>query len=1146
MCAFLALTAPLASMGQQTVFSDTFGSSTLNQANAFPGGTPTASSTSYTAASPKNVTSTSVGAGHLLLITPSTSSANSEVQALFTKYPVSLASVGDYVELTYTFTDRTNQLNNVGGNGSGFHMGLYNSGGVPPLGGTILWNSGMGSAQTAYIGGASNWVGDVALMNFSQTAGTASLLVTRPVQAIAQNLDQELLYNDNNPKGVTLASVTPAAPYPFPVLTIGSQYTAQLRITLSDVGILTISNGLYAGVGTGGTLLFSNVAASVTGANLLTTNFDGLALGYRATGGGIGWTNDINSITVVAGLANQPGPYFTLTSSGSGCGSAPIGLDGSVATNVYMLYTNGVFNGQSQAGTGSAISFGVQSMAAVYTIYGSNIVTGIVGPMDGNKTISVSAPVITSQPANVSCVTNAPASFTVAATGNTLTYQWYKNGIALANGGDFSGVQTSNLIVSPAQAADAATTANGYSVVVMDPCGDSVTSAPNASLTLLAPNNLVWQGGNPDNTWDATNLNFQNSANASVAFSYGDNVTFNDTSANTGVVLGTNVTPSLVTVNGTQAYSFAGPGAITGFGGLIDNDSGVVTMTGTNSYTGGTIIRGNATLSLGDGSSASGSVIGVVDINTNGVLHYNYNKDASLANSLAGSGTVNYESYLNGTLTLPLTAVNSNFTGVANLVGAVRVHAQNGSSFSFGNGSTVNVPSYAQAWCDSATFNNTFNIAGTGWPGTTPVTGAISVYGSIFTGAINLTDNARISGTISGGTIVCPISGSFQLEIWGTQGSYVLSMGPTNGVHSYASTLITSGTVRALNSNAISTGPLTMDLGSDLRLNGYNLTVSNLSSIASGQATNTSVPTIQNIGATNATLTVGADDTSTEFDGVFFNGGTGALGLTKVGAGTLTLTAASTNTGTIAVKGGTLLLSGSGSFNNAAIIAPASGAIFDVSAVSGLTLNSGQSLKGSGTVNGSVSAGAGSTINPGDTIGALTVSGDLTLAGATLIELNRTNTPAMNDSIVVTGTLTAGGTLTVTNLGPALHTGDSFKLFGVGVSGFTSINLQTNDAPNNVKYTWTSTLNSDAKITVASVTSLVNPNAPKVQMSVTGSTLNLAWPTNAGWTLLTNSVGLTATNQWFPYPNSVNVTNLTITISPSNTNVFFRMQYPYP
>jgi hypothetical protein len=1148
MCAFLVLTAPVAALAQQTVFSDTFGSSTLNQTNAFPGGTPTASSTSYTCASAKVAPNFSISSGHLEVYCPSTSSANSEAQALFTKFPVTLASVGDYIELTYTFTDYTNQMNSVGGNGSGFLMGLYNSGGTPPLGGTILQNGGLGGATTAYVGGTSNWVGDAAQMIFSQTAGTAWGLFTRPVQTIAQNIDQELLYNDNNPKGVELSGVTPAAPYPFPLLAIGSQYTGQLRITLSAAGTLTISNGLYAGVGTGGTLIYSNVAAAVTGANLLTTNFDGLAFGFRATGGGVAWTNDINSITVIAGLAAQAGPYFTLTSTGTGCGSAPIGLSGSVTTNVYMLYTNGVFNGNSILGTGSALNFGNQTKAAVYTIIASNLVTASVGPMYGNKTISVSAPVIASQPANFSCVTNAPALFSVVATGNTLTYQWYKNGTVLANGGDYSGVQSSNLLVSPAQLADAATPANGYSVVVMDPCGDSVTSSPNASLTLLAPNNLVWQGGNPDGTWDVgTTLNFTNPAGAFVAFTYGDNVTFDDTSANPGVVLSANVTPSLVTVNGTQSYSFAGPGSITGFGGLVDNNSGVLTITSTNSYTGGTVISSNATLSLGNNNSGNdGFVSGVVNINTNGVLDYNYYSSQNIANSLAGSGTVNYESDLGGTLTLPISAVNSSFTGVANLVTGVRVHAQTGSSFPFGNGSTINVPAFSQAYCDTTTYNNTFNIAGTGWAGTTPATGAISVFGCIFTGAINLTADARISGTISGGTILCAISGPYQLEIWGNVGSYVLSIGPTNGVHSYTSTLITSGTVRALNTNAISTGPLMMDVAGDLRLNGFNLSVSNLSSIDSGNVTGAGA-TIENTGTTNATLTVGADNTSQEYDGTFFNGGTGSLGLTVVGTGALTLTGTSTNTGTVAVNGGTLLLSGSGSFNNAAVIAPANGATYDVTAAGGtLMLNSGQTLKGSGTVNGSVSASAGSIINPGDTIGALTVSGNLTLAGAVLMELNRTNSPATNDSLVVTGLITGGGTLTVTNLGPALHAGDSFQLFSAGVSGFTSVNLQTNDLPNNVIYTWNNTIGANGTITVASVTSLVNTNAPKIRVSVTGNTLNLAWPTNAGWTLLTNSVGLTATTQWFPYPNSANLTNVSIIMNPAKTNVFFRMQYPYP
>ena len=83
-------------------------------------------------------------------------------------------------------------------------------------------------------------------------------------------------------------------------------------------------------------------------------------------------------------------------------------------------------------------------------------------------------------------------------------------------------------------------------------------------------------------------------------------------------------------------------------------------------------------------------------------------------------------------------------------------------------------------------------------------------------------------------------------------------------------------------------------------------------------------------------------------------------------------------------------------------------------------------------------------------------------------------------------------------------------------------------------------------LNVTSVVSPVNTNAGPIQVSVSGSTLSLAWPTNAGWTLMTNSVGLTAMDQWFPYPGSTSLTNVNITIDPSKTNVFFRLQYPYP
>jgi len=73
----------------------------------------------------------------------------------------------------------------------------------------------------------------------------------------------------------------------------------------------------------------------------------------------------------------------------------------------------------------------------------------------------------------------------------------------------------------------------------------------------------------------------------------------------------------------------------------------------------------------------------------------------------------------------------------------------------------------------------------------------------------------------------------------------------------------------------------------------------------------------------------------------------------------------------------------------------------------------------------------------------------------------------------------------------------------------------------------------------------VNPNPTNILFSINGNTLSLSWPADhLGWIMQSNSVALANTNYWFDVPNSQTVTNLTITISHSNTNVFYRMRKP--
>ena len=103
-------------------------------------------------------------------------------------------------------------------------------------------------------------------------------------------------------------------------------------------------------------------------------------------------------------------------------------------------------------------------------------------------------------------------------------------------------------------------------------------------------------------------------------------------------------------------------------------------------------------------------------------------------------------------------------------------------------------------------------------------------------------------------------------------------------------------------------------------------------------------------------------------------------------------------------------------------------------------------------------------------------------------------------NIVVAGTITRnGGSVVVTNAGPALAVNDKFYIFSGPVSGFATVT--------GAGAIWRNDLALDGSITATNVPPTVNTNAPHLQVSVTANQLNLAWPTNLGWTLLTNSVG---------------------------------------
>ena len=267
-----ALFTQPASAQDPVVFTDNFSSgSTLNEAS-IPGGTPTASSTSYDIVGNKGTTSagSSISANDLNLSLSASSSGYVEAQAIFTDTPLVLVNTGDYVDFTFEFKDTANMGNTNGPNT--LWIGLFNSGGVLPF--TNLQNVAGGTNEA---GGVQDWTGYSSQL--FAAGSTSSKLIYRAAQGLAVG-NQDLLGNDvaagtyDDPKGVQLMNASTTSTLE---LTNGNLYTEDFRITLTAANQLTVTNTVYAGSGTGGTILFAQGGLSN---NVPNTTFDSLAFGW--------------------------------------------------------------------------------------------------------------------------------------------------------------------------------------------------------------------------------------------------------------------------------------------------------------------------------------------------------------------------------------------------------------------------------------------------------------------------------------------------------------------------------------------------------------------------------------------------------------------------------------------------------------------------------------------------------------------------------------------------------------------------------------------------------------------------------------------------------------------------------------------------
>ena len=250
-------------------------------------------------------------------------------------------------------------------------------------------------------------------------------------------------------------------------------------------------------------------------------------------------------------------------------------------------------------------------------------------------------------------------------------------------------------------------------------------------------------------------------------------------------------------------------------------------------------------------------------------------------------------------------------------------------------------------------------------------------------------------------------------------------------------------------------------LGSRLVLNGDVTTSgSTASSIAAptGETTtigNRAVELSGTAGAVTRTFTIGGGGANLTVSLPITNGSATTAGITKAGAGTLTLTNATTYSGATTISAGTLALGANGSIDSSTAImvgsGGSSGTVLDLTAKTGtFAFKSGQTVGGIGTItmNAGDTAQFAGILAPGNSPGIITFDGGTgLLSGTTQIEIFGAVRGTGYDAVGLTNsaTLDYGNGVLALDFGTWLADRQSYQIFGSGSSSllgdFTSVTI---------------------------------------------------------------------------------------------------------
>ncbi len=700
------------------------------------------------------------------------------------------------------------------------------------------------------------------------------------------------------------------------------------------VSSLTLESGATSGasVSTGvGTLTVGgNVALNVNGTGATGAIVSG-SLASTAT----------RTFTVNNGSAADDLTVAAVISGAGGVTKAGVGTLALNGANTYTGATTiqnngGALSANTLASGGLASSIGASSSAAANLLLGANATLQYTG---GTATTNRNYTLTAGQTSTVS-VTNAAANLTIG-------------GASTATTGALTKLGSGTLTLSGANLHTGLTTVAG---------GTLAEGANNA----LATGAVRVTGG--------------------ATFDIG---AFSDTVGTVTLTNGT-ITGTSGVLTGTGATSYAvEDGTISailgGTGGLTKANSGLVTLTRANSYTGATTINGGV---LSVSSLANGGTASNIGAST-----------STAGNLVLGGGILQY--------TGASVATDRNYTLTAGTTGSIDV-SNAATTLTVGGASAATTGALTKLGSGTLAFTGANANTGT----TTIRAGTLQVGNGGATGALGtgaVTNLGRlILNRSNAATVANVVSGFGELIQQGT-GTTTLT-----GASTYTgATAVNAGMLQLGAANRIAdASAVTVASGATFNLANFSETVGSIAGAG-------------NVALGSGTLTSGGSNASTTFSGLI----SGAGGLTKAGTGTLTLSGANTYGGTTTVNAGTLVAAGG------AALGAASGG---TTVTAGATLNvANVALAESIALNGVGVAGAGALTGTG----TASVSGGVTLAGAGTI-----GTTSAGSSLTLTGVVSAPSALTIVGSGSVTANSAGNNFGSVAASGAGNVALRdTND-----------------------------------------------------------------------------------------------------